>query len=137
MRMLHWKVKEGAASIPNVQDYPGFNRDAPQPTLADYEEFSEPNIVYVDRPVEVKVTEYIDREVEVVKTVTVEVEKEVIKFVDREVEVIKHVLVDRPIEIIKEVEKEVHKIFEIYKTPKWSFVVMLVEAAIIVALLLK
>lgn len=83
--------------------------------------------------------------IETVKHIQVEVPVEVIKYVDREIhsvtefpvfkeKIIKE-FVEIPKEVIKEIEREVR--VEVKLMPLWGYVALLVQTALIVALLLK
>lgn len=77
----------------------------------------------------------VEKPIEVIK----EVEKIIVKEIQVPVEVIKEVIVEKPVEIIKEVEKFVEKevqvvkeiekkvIEQVYKVPKWAYVIMALE----------
>lgn len=85
---------------------------------------------------------------EVIVEKPVEVIKEVEKIVEKEVEVIKEVIVEKPVHIIKEIPVEVEKIVEkevqvikevekkvleqVYKVPTWVYIVMAIEALLII-----
>lgn len=78
----------------------------------------------------VEIEKIIEKIVHVPFETIVHVEKEVVKYVDVEVEKI----IEIEKHIVKEVKVEVEKLIEKFKCPKWAFVVMAVEAIIILIL---
>lgn len=85
----------------------------------------EPQVVYIERPVEVIKEVMVDRPVEVIREI----------FVDRPVEkIVEHFIeIEKPIEVIQFIDR----IKVEFKLPLWAEVVMALEGAVILALLLK
>lgn len=82
-------------------------------------------IIYVDRPVEE--IKYIEVPIEVIKEVEVE----------KIVEVIKEIIIVEEKEIIKEVPVQIIIEKKIFKVPSWSWVIIGIEAMIIILQLIK
>lgn len=84
----------------------------------------------------VEVVKYVEKEVptiiETIKEVPVIIEKEIIKYVDRDVEKIKEI----PTIVEKEITNFVDRIVVQIKLPKWAYLALGAQTAIIVTLLL-